>query len=580
MRRFIVRFFALIGFLTCLLIFILGWSLFKLNNPSLALLSGKDNLVLNLTLGDQFLDEKSQGGGLIGIIKGHPMSVHTVISGIQHAAHDQKVKGIFINIDGNAFKIATTQEIRNAIKDFRKTGKFVYAYTDTFGDFSNGTGAYYLASSASKIWVMPLGAFNFNGIVVEVPFGKKAIDNFKIRPQFGRREEYKGMPESFLESDFTAPHRQNMQRILDSLVSQVIDDVAQDRNLKTQDVRDILNSAPHILKEAVTAKMIDEIGYKDQVKDAIEKTLGNKAEYVDFETYAKMNKETSHPDKIAVVYAEGTISKGKVAHNPLSDDVMMDAVEVAKSIREAGEDKDIKAIILRIDSGGGYPIPCELIDREIEKLKEKKPIIVSMANYAASGGYWIACHARKIVAQPTTITGSIGVYAGKIITQEFWDNYGLHWGEVHTGNNAQIWSTGQEFTEIGRQKFERYLDKIYTVFQEKVAEGRKLSPQVVHDLAKGQVWTGFEAKEKGLVDELGGLTTAIEIAKKEAGIAADTPTSLEEYPAPKSLFHLVFERQEHKDLGVFAQYPTFRLIMQQIDRLFSPMRAEVKIQQP
>jgi protease IV len=577
MRRFLVGFFSILGFLTFLAIVFMTWSVYHFSAPSLSFMSQHENVVLTLTLGDHHLEEKSESKGILNLLKGQPMSVHTVVTGFQHAAKDQKVKGILLNIDGSAFKVATVQELRDAIKAFKATGKFIYTYTDTFGDFSNGTNAYYLAASTSKIWLMPIGEFNFNGMLVEVPFGKKALENFKIRPQMGRREEYKGMPESILESDFTEPYRQNTQRLLTTITNQIITDIASDRSLDTQTVNNILNTAPHTATEALAAKVIDEVGYKDQLKEAIETTVGKKPAYLEFESYARAQKETSHKDKIAIIYAEGTISKGKMAHNPLSDETVMDAIEVAKTIREAGEDKTIKAIVLRIDSGGGFPIPSELISREVEKLKSKKPVIVSMANYAASGGYWIACNARKIVAQPATLTGSIGVYAGKIVTQEFWDNYGLHWGEVHVGDNAQIWSTGREFTETGKQKFNAYLDKIYTTFQEKVAKGRNLPLPDVHAIAKGQVWTGSEAKDKGLVDELGGLTQAIAIAKKEANIEADDPISIVELPNPKSIFGLVFDRHQSHEMGILARYPSLQIILQKVDRVFTPPHVEVSM---
>ena len=179
MRRFIVGIFATIGVLTFLVGLALTWSFYRLNSTSLAMLSLQDNVVLTLTLGDQFLEEKPEAGGLITLLKGHPMSVHTVITGINHAASDKKIKGIFLNLEGNSLKIATSQEIRDALKAFKATGKFIFTYTDTFGDFSNGTGAYYLAASTSKIWVMPMGEFNFNGMLIEVPFAKKALQNLK-----------------------------------------------------------------------------------------------------------------------------------------------------------------------------------------------------------------------------------------------------------------------------------------------------------------------------------------------------------------------------------------------------------------
>ncbi|MBM3632155.1 MAG: signal peptide peptidase SppA [Alphaproteobacteria bacterium] len=577
MRRFIFGLFATLGAFTFLLILGLSWSFYQLSSPSLSFASSSPNQVISLTLGEQSLDEQPKNKGLISLIKGQSVSLHTIVSGINHAAQNSNVQGIFLKIEGNALRIATIQELRDALKAFKTTGKFVYTYTDSFGELSNATGAYYLAAASSKIWVMPIGSFNFNGLIAEIPFAKKILEDYKIIPQMGRREEYKGMVESYTESDFTPPYRQNMQRLLDSITTQIINDVAADRNLKAEEVRKLLNTAPHTLPNALAAKMIDEIGYKDQVKNEIEKQVGSKPTYVEFEVYSNTIKQPSQGDQIAIIYAEGTISKNKMAHNPLSDDSVMDAVEIAKTIREAGKNKNIKAVILRIDSGGGFPIACELIAREVELLKSVKPVIVSMSNYAASGGYWIACNARKIVAQPATTTGSIGVYAGKIVTQAFWDHYGIHWGKIHTGDNAAIWSTGKEFSVEGRQKFNGYLDQIYAVFQEKVAKGRNLSVEKVHQIAKGQVWTGIEAKENGLVDELGGVMKAIEIAKKEAGIAPQGPVHLRHLPESKSLFETVFERNQSSEATLLAQFPALRSFLQYVNGLLLPGRVELKV---
>lgn len=574
MRRFIVGIFATIGAITFLFLLTLGWSLYHLSSPAIP---SNDNLVLSLTLGDQFLVEEPHRGGLMALIEGHPLSVHSVIAGINHAANDKNIKGILLNLEGNALKIATVQEIREAFKAFKAKGKFIYTYTDTFGELSNGTMGYYLAAATTKIWVMPLGNFNFNGMIVEVPFAKKALEDFKIHPQMGRREEYKGMPESITESDFTPPYRENTQRLLNALTTQIITDVAADRGVEIQEARKILDTSPQTLKYAVATKMIDEMGYKDQVKEAIEKNLGKKPTYYDFESYTRALKDPSKGEKIAIIYAEGTISKGKIARNPVSEETIMDAPEIARSIREAGEDDDIKAIILRIDSGGGNPIASELIGREMDRMKSKKPVIVSMSNYAASGGYWMACNARKIVAQPSTLTGSIGVYAGKFVTQEFWEHYGVHWGEIHNGNNAPIWSTSQNYSEIERQKFNTYLDEIYATFQEKVAKNRALPLEKVSQIAKGQVWTGAEAKENGLVDVLGGLVTAIDIAKKEAGIATDAPVSLIQLPAPKSILELLFDRNRNTETEILARYPSLGMVLQQLDGLFASPQIEMKM---
>jgi protease-4 len=577
MRRFIVGILAIIGATTLLIFLALLWSFHRIAPPSFPLLATNAPLVLSLTIGNESLSEQPHNGGLMSLVEGSPLSLHTIVEGINRAANDERVKGILLTLDSNTFKIGTAQEIRDALKTFKATGKFIYVYTNSFGEFSNGTLSYYLAAAATKIWMMPLGTLNFTGMMVEIPFAKKALGDLKIHPQMERREEYKGMVESITEDDFTPPYKENTQRLVDALTMQVVTDVAADRKLEVTEVRKILDTSPHLPHNAVTAHMIDQIGYKDQVKDAIEKLVGQKPTFYAFDSYVQSLNRPSKGEKIAIVYATGLISKGKSIRNPLLDDVGMDASEIAKSIQEAGENEDVKAIVLRIDSGGGEAIASDLIAREIDRAKSKKPVIISMSNYAASGAYWIACNANKIVAQPGSITGSIGVYAGKMVTQEFWEHYGIHWGEIHNGNNAGIWSTGQRYSEDGRRKFSEGVDQIYNLFLEKVAHGRSLSPEKVRQIAKGQVWTGIEAKEKGLVDVLGGLTTAIEIAKKEAGLATDAPIVPLHLPAPKSFIDLIFDRNRSNEAEVLARYPSLRMILRHLHTLFSAPQMEMKI---
>lgn len=577
MRRFIVGTLAMIGAITLLLLLTLGWSLHRLSSPSLPSISSESAVVLNLTLGNQNVAEQPHARSIMSLVEGAPLSVYSIVTALDHAAKDQNVKGILLTIDGHALKIAATQEIRDALKAFKASGKFIYTYTDTFGEISNGTKNYYLASASTKIWMMPMGILNLIGISLEVPFGKKALEDLKIRPQLGRREEYKSMPESATEADFTPPYKENTQRIVDTLITQIVTDIATDRGLTVEQVRKTLDTAPHLSEKAIAAKMVDELGYRDQVKDAIEKLIGKKPDYVPFDSYAHTIPTSSKGKKIAIIYAEGTITKGKAAWNPLSEEFAMDAVEVAKSIRNAAEDPSISAIILRVDSGGGNPFASELIGREMDRAKLKKPTIASLSNYAASGGYWIVCNAHKIVAQPSTLTGSIGVYAGKFVTEGFWEKYGIHWGEIHNGDNAAIWSTGQNYSEIGQKKLDEYLDQIYSIFLKKVAEGRNLSPEKVRLIAKGQVWNGMEAKENGLVDALGGLNTAIEIAKKEAGLAVDAPVTLVHFPVEKTILTMLFDRSHEEEAHALTQYPGLHRVLQKLDGLFTQPQIEMKM---
>lgn len=578
MRRFILNLLAIIGTITLMMAGFLAWSIYRLTGESFPVILPSGAVVLNLTLGDANLPQHPQRQGMVSsFLSGASLSVYSIVEGLEHAAKDDHVKGILLTLDGNAFQIATVQEIRNALKDFKKSGKFIYTYTDTFGELSNGTLGYYLAAASSKIWMMPLGTVNITGMMMEVPFAKKALEDLHIRPQMGRREAYKGAVESFTESDFSPTHKENMEQILGGLTTQIITDIAEDRGLDSAQVRHLINMAPHFPTQAISEKLIDHIGYKDQAKDAIETALGKKPHYLDFETYSRSISQHSSKEHIAIVYAEGLISKGKSGKNPLSDDMAMDAVEIAKALQDATKNDQVKAIVLRVDSGGGDAIASDLIAREVERAKLKKPVIISMANYAASGGYWFACDANKIVAQPGTITGSIGVFAGKVVTQGFWEHFGVHWGEIHKGDNASLWSTGHDFSVEGWQKLDGFLDQIYDAFLDRVAKGRRLDREKVHEIAKGRVWTGVEAKENGLVDALGGIFTAIEIAKKEAGIAASASVALDHLPLAKSPLDLVFGRNKSEETHLLACYPALRKALICLDGLFAQPRIEMKL---
>ncbi|MBM3468662.1 MAG: signal peptide peptidase SppA [Alphaproteobacteria bacterium] len=580
MRRFFLRFFAAIGALTVLIFLIFAWSVYQLSPSTSTVASNDSDVVLCLTLGDQTLAEQPSSRGLSSLIHGQSISTYSIIEGLHHAAKDKRIKGVFLSLEGSNLNIATAQEIREALKVFKATGKFVYTYADTFGELSNGTKNYYLASLSTKIWMMPLGTLNTVGIMIEVPFAKKLLEKAKIHPQMGRREEYKGFVESLIETDFTPPYKANMQRVIDNLSAQIISEIAADRGLEVAEVQKIFNTSPLLVAQAQEAKMIDAIGYKDQVKESIENHIGKKPKYVSFDSYSRLIKPPSTKEQIAIVYAEGVISKGKGGRNPFSEESVMNAAEVAKSIHDAAEDKDIKAIVLRIDSGGGSAIASELIGHEIERAKTKKPIIASMSNYAASGGYLIACNATKIVAQPTTVTGSIGVYGGKIVTEGFWENFGVHWGDIHNGNNAQIWSRGSPLSTHGWKKLNDYLDQIYILFQNKVAIGRKLPLKKVHEIAKGQIWTGTEAKEKGLIDALGGLNVALELAKNEVGLGTDAPITLVHLPAPKSFIELLFDT-DRSDVGeILAHYPTLTTILKYLEILAPKPQIELKLNAP
>lgn len=503
----------------------------------------------------------------------------TLYSPLIEQKNDPKIKAVLLMIEGSSLGFAQIQEIREALKKFKESGKPVYAFADSFGDLSNGTGSYYLASVATEIWLQPLGNLNLTGIFIETPFARKALDNLKINPRIDRREDYKGFMESVTESDFTPAVRANMQRIVNGLTEQMIADISQSRQFDVETARRLINNGPYVSAEALQEKLIDQIDYLDVLKNKLiedflkEKEKSSDHSFVSLGQYVSHKQtEVDHKAKIALVFGEGPILNSTKGNGLMDNDYMIVGRKMAKAIHDATEDKDVKAIVLRLNSGGGSPTASETIWRQVKIAQEKgKPVVISMSDYAASGAYWIASKAKKIVAQPGTLTGSIGVLAGKIVTSAAWENYGIHWGEVHNGDNSAMWSTSQDYSKKGWERLQVMLDNIYGTFLIKVSEGRHMDKEKVRSLAQGQVWTGLEAKENGLVDALGGLSEAIDLAKQEIGLTPETQVNLQEFPKPLSFSERLFglAADDENDGGFFSKLSSLYTAFNRVALLFA-----------
>jgi protease-4 len=535
LKRLLVFFFSSIGFLVALLLVIGIWEASHFFETPVVKKIDEDT-ILTFRIGRKDLSEKeSLGGFLRSLMKGgsESLDLKTIVKALIEAKIDPHVKGVFLILEGSAMGYAQTQEIRDVLKEFQSSGKKIYAYADTFGESSNGTLPYYLASIADKVFLQPMGSVCLTGISVEMPFIRKLLDNFKVHPKVTKREEFKSAMESFTETDFSGPAKENSTKVLQEIVNQMCSDISQSRKIEKDQVLHLINIAPFLAEEAISQKLIDQIAYFDEVKDLFKKIISDKATFLPIVQYARfIEKNASEsPTKIALIVGEGMIVKTSDDTSQFSVQKTIGARSFARDIHKAAHDPDVKAIIIRLNSGGGSAVGSESIWRSIQQAESLgKPVIISMSDYAASGGYWLATAARKIVAQPGTLTGSIGVVAGKAVTKEAWEHYGINWGEIHIGDNAQMWSQIFDYTSYGQERLNVFLDDIYSKFIQKVSEGRKLEKEKVRSIAKGQVWTGEIAKTLGLVDELGGLNTAIQVAKKEAGISADEKISLVDFP--------------------------------------------------
>jgi len=466
------------------------------------------------------------------------------LDALERGAGDPRVKGIYTHINGDSLGLAKTQEVRDAIAAFRGKGKFAIAFSESFGEFGGGTRPYYLATAFDEIWLQPLGAVGLVGLHAEMPFLRGTLDKLGIQPSFARREEYKSAVNFLTESEMTAPQREEMESLLASMAGQIARGIADTRHLSESEVQGLIDRGPLFADEAKAAGLVDRLGYRDEAIDEAHRRAGSGAELVSSARYVE---GAGHPHNkgptIALIYGSGLIVQGGGAASPLSGTAEMSAREVSRAFRAAFRDAKVRAILFRIDSPGGSAVASETIWREVVRARERgKPVIVSMGDAAGSGGYYVAAPADKIVAQPATLTGSIGVLAGKLVVTHLLNKIGVTTDSAERGANSGMFSTFRDFSPAERQRLDAFLDLTYRGFKQHVAAGRHLSEDAVEAVAKGRVWSGEEAKAKGLVDALGGYAVALQLAREAAGVAADAPVKLVVYPREKSTAELIFDR--------------------------------------
>lgn len=462
-----------------------------------------------------------------------------VIEALERAAADDRVTGLMATIGDASFGMARAQELRDAVMKFRQSGKPAVLFAETIGEFGAGTVEYYVATAFGQVWLQPSGDVSLTGFMAESPFLKGTFEKLEIKPQFSARHEYKSAIGMFTEQGFTKEHRESLTSLLDSWYTQASDGIAQARNLTPEAVRAAMDRAPLIAREALEAGLVDRLGYYDE---ALEAATVNGGEMVDIADYAAAAPTVETKDKIALIYGVGVIQRGKSQANPLSQSAVMGAETIAQALRDAVDDESVRAILFRVDSPGGSYVASDTVWREVQRAKAAgKPVIASLGEVAASGGYFVSMGANVVVAQPGSITGSIGVFAGKLALDEFWKKLGVSWDEVHIGANAPMWSANREFSPEAWARMEDILDRIYADFTAKAASGRGIDPQAMDRLARGRIWTGADARANGLVDELGGYGVALRLAKQAAGIPADQAVTVQQFPRPKAPLEFIAE---------------------------------------
>ncbi|MGO9245280.1 MAG: signal peptide peptidase SppA [Verrucomicrobiia bacterium] len=471
------------------------------------------------------------------IVSGRTPTMLNLIEALQRAATDNRVVGLIARVGEAGLPLADVQEIRDAVIAFRHTGKPAIAYAETFGEGGNANGSYYLATAFDKIYLQPSGELGLAGLLFERSFLRGTLDKLGFVPRLDHRSEYKSAMNVLTEKKFTAAHREANEKIMESQFGQIVTGIAQARNISEDKVRALIDRGPFLGDEALDAKLVDKLGYRDAAYDDIKKKAGPHVKFLYLSKY--LDRAGSPYDDgatVALIYGVGGVMRGKSGYDPIFEEVTMGAETVAAAFRAAAGDKSVKAILFRIDSGGGSYVASDTIWREVARAKKAgKPIVVSMGAVAGSGGYFIALPADKIVAQPATLTASIGVIAGKMLTTNFWDKLGISWDEVHSSSNAMAYSGLHDFTPEQWARFETWLDRIYDDFTTKVAEGRKLPREKVLEIAKGRVWTGEDAKALGLVDELGGFPVALRLVREAAKLPADAKIKLRLFPPKKSV---------------------------------------------
>ena len=486
-------------------------------------------------------------------LAGERASLHDVTFALERAENDPRVVGLVARLGGSAAKgamgIAQVQELRDAVIRFRQKGKFALAFAETFGEFSVGTGAYYLATAFDEIWLQPSGDIGLTGMYLESTFFKSAFDKLGVKPHMDHRKEYKNAMNAYTETRFTPAHREAMQRIGDSVYGQIVQAIATSRKLSPEAVRALIDRGPFLGDEARKEKLVDSIGYRDAFYQKAKERAGS-AELLFLHKYLQRAERPHQKGKrIALIFGTGPVVRGHGDFDPMSGSSTLGSDTVAGALRAATADKDVKAILFRVDSPGGSYVASDAIWREVVRAKEAgKPVIVSMGNVAGSGGYFVAMAADKIVAQPGTITGSIGVLAGKLVVSDLLENkLGITHDAVQFGQNATFWTMNKDYTPAEWARFQAWLDRIYDDFTTKVAVGRKLDKAKVLEIAKGRVWTGEDAKQNGLVDELGGLHTALRLTKELIQIPAGEDVELKEFPPEKSPLKLIAEKLAGKE---------------------------------
>ena len=568
MRQFFISFFAsVVGFFVAmflmllLFIMIIGVAVGSASkNDKIA----GDAIVLSLDLRSGMRDHAG-GGSIFG---SKPNSVVTTVRALNRAKDDKKIKGLFIRANGWGMAPAQAEEIRLAIKDFQSGGKFVIAHAQGFEGTS--LSAYMAVAASDEVWLQDTTGFSLAGMRAEIEFLGGVFEKFDAKPEFIKFAEYKNAANTYTEKTLTEHHRESMTSLLQSIMDSSVANITADRGITETAFLDFLDNAPHSAEQAKELGYVDTLGHYVDAQDYAKKKAGKDAK---FQSVASYGVGANTGPVIAFIGGQGAVVQGgsEDGSNPFSNNISMGSDTVSAALIAASKNDKVKAIVFRVDSPGGSATASDQIwDAVIKAKAAGKPVVISMGQYAASGGYYVAAPADKIVAMPTTVTGSIGVLGGKVVLRDTLAKVGYNIESIELGGEfSSAYSAFEPWSQGNRQAMHDSMEDVYVDFTTRVAEGRGLSIERVREIARGRVWTGEQAKENGLVDEIGGFMKALEIAKELAEIDVDTKVQVRVFPREKTdmekfeeLFSASAEATANlQDLQALTSSPEFKAFM-------------------
>lgn len=478
--------------------------------------------------------EEIEPGGVFGQFIEGPPTVRSVVDALRKAKVDSRISSIVVEPTGGAALWGKVQEVRDAILDFRRSGKPAIAFLEYGGEQE-----FYLATACDKVYLMPTASLDLTGMASYELFLRGTLDKIGAYPDAMHIGDYKTASNTFTEHTYTPAHREMAESLNTDLYEQLVRGIADGRHRSEAQVRELIDHGPYLAEDAVHAGLVDDLAYEDELDDKTKLGSGT-VRFVTFDDYRHVSAASlglNRGPRIAVIYAVGLISSGRSSNSPQGQVIGSDTL--VEYLRDARADGSIKAIVLRVDSPGGSAIASDVIWREVLLTKRQKPVIVSMSDVAASGGYYIAMPADAIVAEPSTLTGSIGVVLTKFVIDGTLKKLGMNMEGVSQGRYADIYSPVRPFSPEERAKIAETMQATYDAFVEKAAQGRNTTPERIDAIGQGRVWTGRQARQIGLVDELGGLQRALAIAKQRAKIAQDSEVQLVVYPQRKSFYELL-----------------------------------------